>query len=155
MRKKRKGVGSEIDFAAIMGTVANDESRLPYEENTKSYQREIKKAVMLIFDQHNVTNKDDYIDILNFIRKDVGESVQVVNFAEAIGEQLDSLSLPQRNNLHILLTHRNGQVNDDMLAILPSLRQRSTILMEKTQRKIREDKIDLSLITSFMHDYCR
>jgi hypothetical protein len=161
-KAKKKVLISSINFSKILGTVSEDMTQLPYEEKSKSYQHKIRarieKDVLVLFDQHKIRNTQDYLDILDFIRKgvtEVDERKEVVKAEEAIAGQLATLSLPQRNDLHKLLTHRNGEINDEMLNIFPSLRRRSTLLLEKTKRKIREDKIDLSLITSFMHDYCR
>ena len=76
--------------------------------------------------------------------------------ASAIDQCLLDKSLKDRNHLIRLLTHHsNGTVNENMVALLPQLRDRSSILLASTGRKEREDKVDLQFIVDFMHSFCR
>lgn len=52
-------------------------------------------------------------------------------------------------------TDTDEVLNEDALALFPSLRRRSADLLGTGARKTRSDKIDLELISDFMHDYCR
>ena len=45
--------------------------------------------------------------------------------------------------------------NDNVLAELPTLRKRSEELFQQSERKEREDKIDLQFVSDYMHDHCR
>ena len=45
--------------------------------------------------------------------------------------------------------------NDDVLAELPTLRKRSEELFQQSERKEREDKIDLQFVSDYMHNHCR
>ena len=80
---------------------------------------------------------------------------------DAVGSRLSQLPLQDRNNLITLLTHtgppgaEGNEMNTDLLTFFPSLEKRSQKLLEFKQRKCREDKIDTSFISDFMHDYCR
>ena len=54
-----------------------------------------------------------------------------------------------------LLTHKDGEINEDIVSALPFLAIRSKSLLEQPVRKVRSDKIDLDFISEFVHNYCR
>ena len=81
--------------------------------------------------------------------------VDTVNLHDAIQEQYDSLNQSQKRTLIPLLTHKDGAVNEDVLQCLPFLEARSRNLFASPVRKTRDDKIELTFISDFMHDHCR
>ena len=110
---------------------------------------------------------DDQLEFLQYMeysvtgKKNKKRHVDITPFDSTVEFQLKSLPLTERNELIRLLTHKPGEeddddvINEEMLTLLPSLQNRSMILLEKNARKQRADKIDLKFISDFMHDYCR
>jgi hypothetical protein len=79
-----------------------------------------------------------------------------LSFHEVVEAQYKSLDQPKKRALISHLTHSSeGALNYSILQYLPFLKERSEIMIEYPMRKEKSDKIDLSFITEFMHDYCR
>lgn len=72
-----------------------------------------------------------------------------VDCCKAIEDQYESLNNSNKRLLVSTLTHKNGELNIQVLDTLPFLRRRSAQLLEKPVRSERSDKID------FILDYCR
>ena len=78
-----------------------------------------------------------------------------VDCCKAIEDQYESLNNSNKRLLVLTLTHKNGELNIQVLDTLPFLRRRCAQLLEKPVRSERSDKIDLTSISDFIHDYCR
>lgn len=138
-----------------------------YSETSRSTQFATKERfrhdVLDLFQKYKVDTAQDQLDFvksmendLNFLRKRKRQTQQ----DSIIEDQLQILSLPQRNDLVTLLTHKPADgddkcLNEDILELFPSLRQKSEHLLRQGARKTREDKIDLGFVDEFMHDHCR
>ena len=125
-------------------------------------KEKFRQGVFDLFEKYNVDTEKDRMDFIQYLVNDIQFQRKRKREAETgriIEDQLDSLSLSQRNNLIKMLTHKpDGEMeclNDDMLAIFPSLRKKSVHLLNQNERKEREDKIDLQFVDEFMHDHCR
>jgi hypothetical protein len=157
---KRGISGKPVDSHAAAYS-ASYSTKMRYEKKGKDRQRNIKNEIKQDFydclSKHGVSKTNDGLDILDHIRKSLGEKTEVTDCRSAIYNQLKSLaSLQDRNKLIQLLTHNShGEVNNDMLKVFPVLEKRSKELASRRERRVREDKIDLTFISDFMHDYCR
>lgn len=104
----------------------------------------------------NRMGTSDSLAFLRNVEKELGyEDQKSVDFREAVEAQYNSLDQPGRRTLISHLTHNNGALNEDTIACLPFMRERSVKMIENPVRKERSDKIDLGFISEFMHDYCR
>jgi hypothetical protein len=155
--------GGDSPASRVIVAIEDQKSikNLQRSQKYKVFQK-MKKELHEIFDRRGFQDTDDCLEYLAYVVKDLTcESTSVKK--DIIDNQLQSLSLPDRNSLITLLTHQSNSSSDDeaprlnesMLAIHPSLRKRSGELLEQKQRKIRSDKIDLQFISDFMHNYCR
>lgn len=123
----------------------------------------VKQDIMNLFDSSRIYLASDMSRILkSSLRSIVGssndnKSITSARLEEVIGGQLKSLDLESRNKLIQLLTHTADQlsVNHDVLELLPCLIKRSTELLQRDNRKVREDKIDVKFVSDFMHSICR
>ena len=146
----------------------------PYNLYSDSHKRKIRAAISNdlsdVFTKYGVLFRDDMQEILSYFTKQEGIDVPEVppQLEEAIRKQLKTLPLPKRYEFHRLLTHctlttgdEDGAVqkvvNEDILKLLPTLRERSEHILEvdRNGRKERNDKLDLDFINEYMHDYCR
>lgn len=115
----------------------------------------IKNELFGMFKKNNFASSDA-VDFLSYVGKDFNcESKELVGFREAVENQFDQLSVKDKRSLVSILTHKDGQLNEDVLQSLPFLRKRSARLLANPERKERSDKIDLQFVSDFMHDYCR
>jgi hypothetical protein len=111
-----------------------------------------------VFDMflRNEMDAGDAVDFLHGIEKELDHVPnEIADFREVVQDQFNSLSQPQKRSLLSNLTHKDGELNVDVLECLPFLRNRSEKLLANPYRKEREDKIDVSFISDFMHEYCR
>ena len=150
----------------ISNKVIVHQSSATYAKAGRSTQYSMKEKfrhdVIELFEKYEVNTERDRLDFIQsaendilFQRKRKLEEQQTV-----IEDQLKCLSLPERSDLIKLLTHKPADeeincLNEDMLAIFPTLRKKSVHLLNKKGRKEREDKIDLQFVDEFMHDHCR
>lgn len=152
---------SGIDFDSIAQEVLVNKTRVPYSKLKPSRQYEVKKeiaySIELIFRKYKVDESKDGIDCLRYVEKSLYESHpgQVVSHDTVVAKQMSILTLPKRKELIRHLTHHGDALNEEALAIFPSLRPQSEHLLAATARKKRADKIDLQFISDFMHNYCR
>lgn len=148
-----------MNFDEVMNLVVRDRTQLPFSEKGESAQRKIRSKIRTVvsdaFTQYAMHDKQDIQCMLDYIKKDYGELDDVVNIQKAVLTQLKGLPLADKNNLIRLLTHNENGLNNDILTLLPDLRKRSNMLLEKTTRATRADQIPLQFINEFMHDYCR
>lgn len=157
----KKFKGSGIDFDSIAHEVLVDETTAPYSTLRSSRQYEIKKeianSIELLLRKYKVDESRDGVDCLRYVEKSLYQSCpgQVVSHDSVITQQMNTLTLPKRKELVRHLTHDGDALNEEALAIFPSLRTQSEHLLVTTSRKERADKIDLQFISDFMHDYCR
>ena len=94
---------------------------------------------------------EDQLEFLRYMERSITgkrkkRHVDISTLDSMVAVQLKSLPLTERNELIRLLTHEPGEeedvINKDMLALVPSLRNRSMSLLEKNARKQQADKID-------------
>ena len=114
----------------------------------------MKKTLYKLFEANGMRHLEDCLSFLNYFEKDLAESSGRANLDTAISNQIESLTLPETNQLISLLSHQNGELNNEILLAYPVIRPRSMLLLG-AERKMRKDKIDLQFISDFMHDYCR
>ena len=167
---------SKVTFSSFAKEVLVSEDsskKLQFGELSKTRQyalkQEMKKMLNSMFDKNRMD--DEWrLEFLQYMEKDVlcGRVASSQENCLVMKKQLDHMSLQDRNTLIRLLTHKEQAVdenyceennvtviNEDMLDIFPSLRNRSRLLAKTVQRKTRDDKIDLEFISDFMHKYCR
>ncbi len=132
--------------------------RVYFDEKERSTKyaifRTIKKTIYELFEANGMRHLSDCHDFLNYFEKNLADSSGRGNLDTAISNQIESLTLPETNQFISLLSHQNGELNEDILLAYPVIRTRSTLLLG-AERKMRKDKIDLQFISDFMHDYCR
>jgi hypothetical protein len=116
--------------------------------------RTIKKTIYQLFEANGMRHLEDCLDFLNYLEKDLKVSSGRATLDTAISNQMVSLTLPETNQFISLLSHQNGELNEEILLAYPVIRTRSSLLLG-AERKMRKDKIDLQFISDFMHDYCR
>lgn len=138
-----------------------DQTQMPFNKKSRKRQqhifRSMKNVLDTLFDDNFMDQSADCIEFLDYCRSTIVDTIpcEQVQAEEAMTEQMSSLSLAERNTLIRLLTHRGGEINENMIGVFPSLRKRSEHLLLATKRKEREDKIPLALISKYMHDRCR
>lgn len=130
-----------------------------HKDKHKSRQNKVKAGMKNqlfdLFSQHQF-NASDAVNFLHDVEKDLDyEPEELCDFRKVVEEQWCQLSQPDKRSLISTLTHKGGELNNDMLKCLPSLRSRSEKLLANPDRKERNDKIDVTFISDFMHDYCR
>ena len=114
-----------------------------------------KKTLKASFVELGMT-RDEALLFLCEVQADMGsESTEVINCREHIERQYNTLQQSEKRQLIKLLTHKEGDLNNDVIACLPFLKKRSIKLLAKPERQERTDKIDLAFISQFMHDHCR
>ena len=156
-----KKLKSGIDFDSIAHQVFVDKSRVPYSSLKSSRQYALKKemasSIELLFRKYKVDESEDGIDCLRYVEKMLYQSCpnEIVSHDSVIAEQMKTLTLPKRKELVRHLTHDGERLNEEVLALFPSLRTQSEHLLGANSRKERADKIDLSFKSDFMHNYCR
>ena len=131
---------------------------LPFAKKGQTRQYKIKKDMKEHIHEmcaNEMMSDEDKLEFLDYVKRDIEDGAKFKKQL-ALDICLEEKSLQDRNELTRLLTHKsNGELNESMLEIFPSLRERSIILLNSTGRKQREDKIDLQFIVDFMHDFCR
>jgi hypothetical protein len=139
-------------------SVCKNSSKLPFNEKKKSRKYEImkklKENIYTMFEDNGMTEMEDCVEFLTYMEKDLNNGTSRSSIETAVANQMASLSLPDTNTLIALLSHQNGELNEEMLQAFPAMRKRSTALLGAV-RKTRSDMIDLQFISDFMHDYCR
>ena len=124
----------------------------------KSYKQTvaIQSQVFDLFLQHSLSAQES-VQLLHDIEKKMGfkikKNIDVQNAVEAQFKSLEELS--DRRSLVKLLTHSSGKPNEDILDFFPFLRSFSEHVFHHPERQMRSDKIDLTFVSNFMHDYCR
>ena len=120
-------------------------------------KKELSRLVDLFFREYKIQDESDCVDCLRYVEKSLLESQpdKVISHDDVIDEQMATLPLRERKQLVRLLTHSCGELNNDALAIFPSIRIQSEHLLGASERKTRSNKIDLQFISDFMHGYCR
>lgn len=131
-----------------------------HKEKHKTQQYKIAATMrQSVFDMfvENQMNSKEAIAFVRSLEKELSyKPKEFIDFRNIIEAQYNNLAeQSQKRKLVTLLSHHEGQVNEDVLQVLPFLRNRSVKLLCQPQRKERDDKIDLSFVTDFMHDYCR
>ena len=131
----------------------------PHKLKHKSCQNKVKAEMkQQVFDMfsRNQFDAEDAVDFLHGVEKELDHVPnEIADFREVVQDQYQSLSQTKKRSLVSNLTHKDGELNVEMLECLPFLRNRSVKLLANPDRKEREDKIDLSFISDFMHEYCR
>lgn len=150
---------------SISNKVVVHQSSATYAKAGRSTQFSMKEkfrhAVYDLLERYGVDTEKDRLDFIQSVENDIlfQHKRKLEDQQSTIKDQLDVLSLPQRNDLIKLLTHTpDGEttcLNENMLAIFPTLRKKSIHLLNQGGRKTREDKIDLEFVSDFMHDHCR
>lgn len=110
-----------------------------------------------MFSRHRV-DRESSLAFVHQVRRELGDQEAAedsVQFCEAVEDQYKTLNQDGKRSLVSLLTHKEGGCNEAVLQHLPFLRDRSEKLIRQPGRKDRADKIDLSFVSHFMHDYCR
>ena len=122
----------------------------------RKYQvlNDMRSEFLALCRKHYMTDVQDVLHFLKYVEAYITDDKNRM-VASTIEDQLKTLRLPDRNHLIRLLTHVDDRLNHDMLCLFPSLQARSTLLLGITERKVREDKIDVEFISEFMHNYCR
>ena len=151
------------DWTSVMDCFTGDTTQVPFHQKNPANKRKHRTAfydgVSELFDSHGIRNADDCLDMLNYCKSKLGQKSSAVQAKLVLDNQMARLTLPERNTLTTLLTHADGELNRDMITLFPFLEQRSEKLLDDAimnrKRKERDDKIDLTLISEFMHDYCR
>ena len=149
-----------------MAATSDTTSTMPARKKVKFYQdrhsatkykavANMKQRMFDMFTEFNM-NRAEAREFLRSAEKTLGfESQTECHFRTVIEEQYKSLGQMKKKALVLLLTHRDGALNEDVLQHLPFLRRRSRSLLSSPDRKEREDKIDLTFISDFMHEHCR
>jgi len=150
--KKQKPQNQDSFYQAL------GSDRVYYDQKQRSAKylifQNMKKKLYEMFEASGVRYLEDCYEFLHYFEKDLSESSGRATLETAISNQMESLTLPETNLFISLLSHHNGDLNEEILLAYPSIRKRSTILLG-AERKMRADKIDLQFISDFMHDYCR
>ena len=133
----------------------------PFSEKKSSRQYEIKSAIRdQVFNlcQDESMSDEEILDLLDYAKREYIRLMKMVDQEPqlALEAALKGRTLSERNQLTRLLTHTaEGELNEKMLQIFPTLRCRSVGLHTASNRKEREDKINTQFIVDFMHDICR
>ena len=130
----------------------NDKDRSSQNKTLK----EMKKVMFDLF-AANRMNPSNSLSFLRRVEEELGHELkEELGFRDAVEAQYKRLDQPKKRALVSHLTHSSeGELNYSILQYLPFLKERSENMIEYPTRKERSDKIDLSFITEFMHDYCR
>jgi hypothetical protein len=161
--------GYDYEKKRLFGSSSMHDEVIVHKSDYKSYSKQsragqyrMKKILNeKVYDLFNDYALDTDAARLNFVaslEKDILQGRERVQ-SGAVEKQVDSLPLTKRNELLKLLTHRSNGVtqclNENVLALFPTLRKRSIELLNQNERKERVDKINLNTISRYMHDYCR
>ena len=115
----------------------------------------MKQRIFDMFNEFNM-NRTEAREFLRSTEKTLGFEPQTEQrLRTVIEEQYQSLEQKKKRALIPLLTHRDDALNEDILQYLPLFRERSRRLLANPDRKERDDKIDLTFISDFMHEHCR
>ena len=125
-----------------------------------SIKNELREHLMEVCGRDEKMTDNEILDFLNYAKRQVtGQARQVLVKQQqqlAIEAALKDRSLQQRKELIRLMTHTaSGHLNNNMLEIFPTLRERSVELLTAADRKERVDKIDTTFIVDYMHANCR
>lgn len=130
-----------------------------HKEKNRANQNKAKGTMMTqlfhVFDKYRLGRAEAHYFLQDALSELGYEPDEEVNMRDTIEDQYKSLTQAQKRTLIPLLTHRDGAVNEGVLQCLPFLADRSRNLLQNPDRKVRDDKIDLTFISDFMHDHCR
>jgi hypothetical protein len=146
----------EDDFPPL-GSQVVVHKQIPFKEKSRASKYRIKQNFtddFLQMCENERMTDEEVVGLLDHMKRKIQKSGNVER-KDAIQICLSEKSLKERNDLTVLLTHSNGELNVPMLDIFPTLRSRSMLLLASSGRKEREDKIDLSFVNEFMHGHCR
>ena len=158
-------------ISVCRGRFVGRESTPSFKDRCKSTRyamfQSIRDDLRITFSDNRMSDEDQ-LDFFKYMENSIKGDRHMTSFVDVstfdfmVNAQLQALPLVDRNELIRLLTHRPAiteekdvKSNDDILTLLPSLQKRSTALLKNNVRKQRADKVDLTFISDFMHDYCR
>ena len=82
----------------------------------QTWHIQINKKVLLVGDDLFVTNKDR---LKMGINNNIANTILIkVNQIGTLTETLQTISLAQRNNYDVIISHRSGETNDDFISDL-------------------------------------
>jgi hypothetical protein len=150
----------EMDYEKVV--YQNKKPRLKKTEHKSGRYKKaasLKQAVFDLFCENDMTSADA-LSFVHSLEKELGYTPKgTIDLAAAIEQQYNAMNQSEKRSLIKLLSHDNGggggRLNDEVLECLPFMRKRSDKYLQQPERKERSDKIDLSFISDFMHDYCR
>jgi hypothetical protein len=150
---------SESDINQNKTIKTKTSSSKPYKSLNSSQQYKLKQKVASELDallsKYNLNDYDDNSSFFAYYHNQSYNSEDSKYRDEIITAQYKSLSLADRTELTRLLSLKEGQPNEEILHIFPSLRNKANYEAERRVRKVRHDKIELDFISEFMHGHCR